>query len=59
MSNVLMLGWEFPPLFSGGLGVATYGIVKAMARKANIRLIIPNAGSSTELEDVHISVLTS
>src|SRR3954470_17066975 len=57
MSNVLMLGWEFPPLFSGGLGIATYGMVKAMSQKARIRLIIPNGGPSTELADVHISGL--
>ncbi len=57
MSNVLMLGWEFPPIFSGGLGVATYGMVKAMAHRANIRLIVPNATPSLELEDVHISGL--
>jgi len=52
-----MLGWEFPPLFSGGLGIATYGMVKAMSQKARIRLIIPNGGPSTELADVHISGL--
>ncbi|HWA34206.1 MAG TPA: glycosyltransferase family 4 protein [Cyclobacteriaceae bacterium] len=57
MSNVLMLGWEFPPLFSGGLGIATYGMVKAMAKRANIRLIVPNAGPSPGLEDVSISGL--
>ncbi len=57
MSNVLMLGWEFPPLFSGGLGVATYGMVKALAHKAHIRLIVPNAGPSPELEDVRINGL--
>ncbi len=25
-----MLGWEFPPMVSGGLGVACYGLVKAL-----------------------------
>lgn len=28
----LMLGWEFPPLISGGLGTACYGLTKAMDR---------------------------
>jgi glycosyltransferase involved in cell wall biosynthesis len=29
--RVLMLGWEFPPLISGGLGTACYGLTKAMS----------------------------
>ncbi|MBK7651206.1 MAG: hypothetical protein IPJ20_11410 [Flammeovirgaceae bacterium] len=49
-----MLGWEFPPLFSGGLGVATYGLVKALSPKTNIRLIIPKASSSTDIGNVNI-----
>ena len=28
--KVFMLGWEFPPLISGGLGTACYGLTKAM-----------------------------
>ena len=28
--RVLMLGWEFPPFISGGLGTACYGLTKAM-----------------------------
>ena len=30
--KVLMLGWEFPPFISGGLGTACYGLTKAMSR---------------------------
>jgi len=51
-----MLGWEFPPLFSGGLGVATYGIVRALSKTVSIRLIIPTA-SSINLENVSITGL--
>ncbi|OQZ06383.1 MAG: hypothetical protein B6D36_05300 [Planctomycetes bacterium UTPLA1] len=29
--NVFMLGWEFPPFISGGLGTACYGLTKAMS----------------------------
>ena len=54
MTKVLMLGWEFPPLFSGGLGVATYGLVKALSPKTNIRLIIPRAPLSTDLDNVNV-----
>ena len=28
--KVFMLGWEFPPLISGGLGTACYGLTRAM-----------------------------
>lgn len=29
--RVFMLGWEFPPFISGGLGTACYGLTKAMS----------------------------
>jgi glycogen(starch) synthase len=29
--KVFMLGWEFPPFISGGLGTACYGLTKAMS----------------------------
>ncbi len=29
--RVLMLGWEFPPFISGGLGTACYGLTRAMS----------------------------
>lgn len=39
-----MLGWEFPPLVSGGLAVATHGLVKALSSKYPVTLIVPKAG---------------
>ena len=27
-----MLGWEFPPFISGGLGTACYGLTKVMSQ---------------------------
>src|SRR5215467_9171312 len=30
--RILMLGWEFPPFIAGGLGVACYGLTKALDR---------------------------
>ena len=29
--KVFMLGWEFPPFISGGLGTACFGLTKAMS----------------------------
>ena len=54
-----MLGWEFPPLFSGGLGVATYGMVKALRNNVDIKLIIPSYSISGSLPNVNIIGLNS
>jgi len=40
--RILMLGWEFPPFIAGGLGVACYGLTKALdARGHNVTFILP------------------
>ncbi len=40
--RVLMFGWEFPPMNDGGLGVACYGLAKALARhNVEILLVLP------------------
>ncbi|MBI2659081.1 glycosyltransferase family 4 protein [Candidatus Woesearchaeota archaeon] len=40
--KVLMFGWEFPPLSSGGLGTACYGLTKSMSRKGvEITFVLP------------------
>ncbi len=41
--KVLELGWEFPPLINGGLGVACMGISRALARKVDLSVIVPKA----------------
>ena len=45
--RVLMLGWEFPPFISGGLGTACYGLTKAMSRQGiDIVFVLPRPVSS-------------
>lgn len=40
--RILMLGWEFPPFIAGGLGVACYGLTKALDRLGHeIVFILP------------------
>lgn len=39
--KVLMLGWEFPPHNSGGLGVACQGLTKELAKKSRIVFTLP------------------
>ena len=42
--RVLMLTWEFPPMITGGLGMACYGIAKALVKLGvEVDLIIPVA----------------
>ncbi|HAR20725.1 MAG TPA: glycosyltransferase family 1 protein [Cytophagales bacterium] len=52
--KILMLGWEFPPLINGGLGIACYGIAKALAKKADVSLIIPKAETNFVVENVEL-----
>lgn len=45
--RVLMLGWEFPPFISGGLGTACYGLTKAMSRQGiDVIFVLPRPVSS-------------
>jgi len=40
--HILMFGWEFPPLNSGGLGVACHGIVEGLiANGQHVYLVLP------------------
>src|SRR3989344_7291857 len=45
--KVLMFGWEFPPLSSGGLGTACYGLTKALSRQnISIALVLPTTSEN-------------
>lgn len=49
--RILMLGWEFPPFISGGLGTACRGLTDAMRRlEARILFVLPRSGD-TAAED--------
>ncbi len=54
--KVLMFGWEFPPMVAGGLGMACYGLVKALLKKGDvdITLILPKNISSSKEEGLTI-----
>jgi glycosyltransferase involved in cell wall biosynthesis len=55
--KVLMLGWEFPPFISGGLGTACYGLTKALDELGvEVTFILPR---SIELaEGTHVRLLS-
>ncbi|MCE9590015.1 MAG: glycosyltransferase [Planctomycetes bacterium] len=45
--RVLMLGWEFPPFISGGLGTACYGLTKALSRQqTQVLFVLPRSVGS-------------
>ena len=39
--RVLKLGWEFPPLINGGLGVACLGLSQALAKSVDLTVLVP------------------
>lgn len=45
--RVFMLGWEFPPFISGGLGTACYGLTKALSRQhVDVTFVLPKTVGS-------------
>jgi glycogen(starch) synthase len=57
--RVLMLGWEFPPFISGGLGTACRGLTDAMRRlEARILFVLPRSIESHDQLDTSEAVDT-
>lgn len=55
--KVFMLGWEFPPFISGGLGTACYGLTKAMSKQGTeITFVLP---SSNEADCDYMKILSA
>jgi len=52
-----MLGWEFPPFISGGLGTACYGLTKAMDQ-LNIKVIFCLPAIADSDYTTHVKLLT-
>ena len=53
--KVLMFGWEFPPVNSGGLGTACYGLTKGLSRKnIEVTLVLPDYPEDLKAEFVKI-----
>ena len=50
-----MFGWEFPPHISGGLGTASYGLTKGLAKHGvKILFVMPKAGGDEDQSAVKI-----
>jgi glycosyltransferase involved in cell wall biosynthesis len=50
-----MLGWEFPPFITGGLGTACYGLTKALERQgADVTFVLPKPVSGEMASHVRL-----
>lgn len=52
--KILKLGWEFPPMLTGGLGPACYGLSKALSNYVDLTIIIPRSDINFKLEQANI-----
>lgn len=52
--KVLMLGWEFPPVINGGLGVACLGLSKALSEFVDLTVILPKSDPNFIVENVEL-----
>lgn len=48
--KILKLGWEFPPMINGGLGIACFGMSKALAKLVDLEVIVPQAQQGASYE---------
>lgn len=55
--KVLMLGWEFPPLLAGGLGMACYGLARSISKYVDLTLLLPQAQEGAAWDDVNLKGL--
>ncbi len=55
--RVFMLGWEFPPFISGGLGTACFGLTRALDNLGTeVLFVLPRAVAQTE--GAHVQILS-
>ncbi len=53
--NVLMFGWEFPPMSSGGLGTACYGLTRGLSNQGvKVSFVLPYVAENAEAEYVKL-----
>jgi len=58
--KVVMLGWEFPPFITGGLGTACHGLTKALAgMDVDVTFVLPKGVRGSEASHVDLVVPTA
>ncbi|MCW3076273.1 MAG: a-glycosyltransferase-related protein glycosyltransferase family 4 protein [Bacteroidetes bacterium] len=54
LPKVLMLGWEFPPIINGGLGVACHDLSSAMSEIADITMVVPKTSPGFKMKNMNL-----
>jgi glycogen synthase len=49
-----MLGWEFPPVINGGLGVACHDLSSAMSAISDITMVVPKTSPGFKVNNVNL-----
>ena len=58
--KVLMFGWEFPPIVSGGLGIACHGIVQSLLDKhIDVMLVLPFLHKNMSVQKKQLQYITA
>ncbi len=52
--KILMLGWEFPPVINGGLGIACLGMAKSLSKIADVSVILPKSDPNFVVDNVEL-----
>ncbi|MBL0342487.1 MAG: glycogen/starch synthase [Bacteroidetes bacterium] len=52
--KILMLGWEFPPIINGGLGVACHDLCIALSKHARVTMVIPKTYPDFSIENLNL-----
>ena len=53
--RVLMLGWEFPPFITGGLGTACYGLTRALDEQGvEILFVLPGRSDPSTVSHLRL-----
>ncbi|MEO5569907.1 MAG: glycosyltransferase [Bacteroidia bacterium] len=52
--KVLMLGWEFPPVINGGLGVACHDLCIAMSAHVKVTMILPKSNAEFKVQNLDL-----
>jgi glycogen(starch) synthase len=54
LPKVLMLGWEFPPIINGGLGVACHDLSSAMSALADLTMVVPKSSPDFKMKNMNL-----
>jgi glycogen synthase len=49
-----MLGWEFPPIINGGLGVACHDLSGALSEMADVTMVVPKSSLGYKVKRVNL-----